>query len=272
MSNENGHANGQALQRNGGDGLQTFLRARSKNLAQYVAGRIKPDVLIRLALWEFSQNEWLRKCSPDSIYASLIASAQLGLEPGAVKGEAYLVPFRGKCQLIPGYRGLIKLALRSKAVKSVYAHVVYMNDDFSIELGTDPAVMHRPFIDGDRGDIRGAYAVAKLESGAIDIEWMGLEELERIRQGAASMRGGKDSPAYAEHESEMYRKAPIRRLAKRLPLGDDFFTAAATDEAVEAGKEPPRIHMDAQDAEVVDEQPANGVKSRVSQAAREAES
>ena len=270
MSNENGH-NGQALQRNGVDGLQTFLRARSKNLGAYVAGRIKPDVLIRLALWEFSQNEWLRKCSVDSIYASLIASAQLGLEPGSVKGEAYLVPFRGKCQLIPGYRGLIKLALRSKAVKSVYAHVVYTADDFSIELGSEPSVTHRPYIDGDRGDIRGAYAVAKLESGAIDIEWMGVEELEKIRQGAANMRGGKDSPAYAEHEAEMYRKAPIRRLAKRLPLGDDFFQAAATDEAVEAGKEPPRLHMDAQDAEIVEEQPANGVKSRVAQARQEAE-
>jgi recombination protein RecT len=269
MSNDNG----QAIQRNPVSGLQTFLSARSKNLAQYVAGRIKPDVLIRLALWEFSQNEWLRKCSVESIYASLIASAQLGLEPGAVKGEAYLVPFRGKCQLIPGYRGLIKLALRSKAVKSVYAHVVYEQDEFSIELGSDPSVTHRPFIDGDRGGIRGAYAVAKLESGAIDIEWMGLEELEKIRQGAAATRGGKDSPAYAEHEGEMYRKAPIRRLAKRLPLGDDFFNAVAVDEAVEAGKEPPRLHLDAQEAEVIDEQPqpVNGVRSRVAQARQEAE-
>lgn len=271
MTNDN---NSQAIQRNPTDGLQTFLRARTKNLAQYVAGRIKPDVLIRLALWEFSQNEWLRKCTVDSIYASLIASAQLGLEPGAVKGEAYLVPFRGKCQLIPGYRGLIKLALRSKAVKSFYSHVVFVNDEFSLELGSDPQVMHRPFIDGDRGDIRGAYAVAKLESGAIDIEWMGVEELEKIRQGAAATRGGKDSPAYAEHEAEMYRKAPIRRLAKRLPLGDDFFTAAATDEAVEAGKDPPRLHLDAQDAEVVEEQPTqgNGTQSRVARARQEAES
>jgi recombination protein RecT len=157
-------------------------------------------------------------------------------------------------------------------VKSVYAHVVYEQDEFAIELGSEPRVTHRPFIDGERGAIRGAYAVAKLESGAIDIEWMGLEELEKIRAGAAATRGGKDSPAYAEHEGEMYRKSPIRRLAKRLPLGDDFFNAAAVDEAVEAGKEPPRLHFDAQDAEVVDEQPqTNGVRSRVAQARQEAE-
>lgn len=269
--NGNGsNGNGQAMVRGGGPvgALQTFLKTREKSLASYAASRIKPDVLIRLALLDFSQNEWLRKCTPETIYASLITSAQLGLEIGAAKGEAYLVPFKGKCTLVPGYRGLIKLALRSKAVKSIYSHIVHALDEFTIELGSEPRVIHRPSLADDRGEIIGAYAVAHMENGAIDVEWMGIEALERIRASSAS---GNSGP-YKDWSDQMYRKAPIRRLAKRLPLGDDFFNASMVDEHAEAGKEPPKLDLDsAIDAEVVDDggSKGNGLRDRVREAAKE---
>ena len=234
--------------------LQSFLKTREKSLAQYVAGRVKPDVLIRLALLEFSQNEWLRKCSPESIYAALITSAQLGLEIGAARGESYLVPFKGKCTLVPGYRGLIKLALRSKGVKSIYSHLVYRMDEFKIQLGSDPRVDHFPSLDENREspeDLIGAYAIAHLDNGMIDVEWMGMETLQRIRGASAS---GNSGP-YKDWADEMYKKSPIRRLCKRLPMGDDFFRSVAIDEATEAGKDPPRFDLtdDATDADVVEE-------------------
>jgi recombinational DNA repair protein RecT len=74
----------------------------------------------------------------------------------------------------------------------------------------------------------------------MDIEVMPRDELEKIRKNAASTRGGKDGPAYEQWEDQMFRKAPIRRLAKRLPLGDDFFIAMKADELAEAG-EPEKI-------------------------------
>lgn len=220
--------------------LSKYLDARQKNLAKFTASRIKPETLIRLAIFEFSQNEWLRRCTPESIYGSLILSAQLGLEPSGIRGEAYLVPFKGKCTLIPGWRGLVKLALRSKAVKSLYSHVVYENDVFNVWLGSDPKVEHRPALDGDAGPIRCAYAVAIMENGAIDVEVMSLDELEKIREMASRNRGGKDGPAYQDWQDQMYRKAPLRRLCKRLPLGDDFFLASKADELAEIG-EPDKI-------------------------------
>jgi recombination protein RecT len=220
--------------------LSRFLDARTKNLAKFTAARIKPEVLIRLALFEFSQNEYLRRCTPESIYGSLILSAQLGLEPSGIRGEAYLVPFKGKCTLIPGWRGLVKLALRSKAVKSLYSHVVYEQDEFRVWLGSEPKVEHRPFLDGDPGPLRCAYAVAIMENGAIDVEVMTVDELEKIRENASKSRGGKDGPAYQDWADQMYRKAPLRRLCKRLPLGDDFFLAAKADELADSG-EPEKI-------------------------------
>jgi recombination protein RecT len=231
--------------------LSRFLDARVKNLAKFAASRIRPEVLVRLAVFEFSQNEWLRRCTPESIYASLILAAQMGLEPSGLRGECYLVPYKGKCTLIPGWRGLVKLALRSKAVKSVYSHIVYEADEFRVWLGSEPRVEHRPSFDGQRGNVIAAYAVALMENGAIDIEVMTIEELEKVRDMARAGRGGKDGPAYENWEEQMYRKAPIRRLAKRLPLGDDFFLAAKADELADAG-EPDKITSYI-DAEVVEE-------------------
>lgn len=217
--------------------LSDYLGARTKQLATYAASRIKPDVLIRLAVFEFSQNEYLRRCTPESIYGSLILAAQIGLEPSGIRGECYLVPFKGKCTLIPGWRGLVKLALRSKAVKSLYSHVVYENDKFAVYLGSEPRVVHEPMLTGPAGELLCAYAVAIMENGAIDVEVMSIDELQKIRAFAASSKGGKDGPAYENWEDQMYRKAPLRRLCKRLPLGDDFFRALKADELGETGEQ-----------------------------------
>jgi recombination protein RecT len=252
--------------------LSRYLDARSKNLAKFTASRLKPDMLIRLALFEFSQNEWLRRCTPESIYGALILSAQIGLEPSGIRGEAYLVPFKGKCTLIPGWRGLVKLALRSKAVTSLYSHVVYERDKFKVWLGSDVRIEHEPCLDSDRGDIVAAYAVAKLENGAQDVEVMTRDELEHIKAQAASNRGGKDGPAYAEWADQMFRKAPIRRLAKRLPLGDDFYLAMKADELAEAG-EPEKIQgfIDVEVSEARETHP-DSVAERVAAKARAIES
>lgn len=221
---------------NGGNGavkaLSEYLSARSKNLATFAASRTKPETLIRLAVFEFSQNEALRRCQPETIYASLILAAQIGLEPSGIRGECYLVPYAGKCTLIPGWRGLVKLARQSKAVRSIYSHIVYERDHFKVQLGTDVKVEHEPYLAGDSGAIVAAYAVAKLDNGECDVEVMTLAELEYLKSKSA----GRNNPSYKDWEDQMYRKAPLRRLAKRLPLGDAFFKAAKVDELVESGE------------------------------------
>ena len=214
------------------DALKGFLNVRTDQLAKWAAGKIDPASLIRFALLEYSQSEYLRRCSPDSIYLALIACAQVGLEPSGVKGEAYIVPFKGTATFMAGYRGLIKLALKSGQVKSLSSHVVYTNDVFEIDLGTEARVIHKPAL-RDRGEVLGTYALAKMVNGEFEIEWMPKEDLEKIRKSA--QRGDRESPAYVTWSDQMYRKAPIRRLAKRLPLGKEFYIAANADELADAG-------------------------------------
>lgn len=228
-----------ALARKPDAGLKGYLTdpRRLQNLATYARNSVSPMTMINLACFAAGQDEWLSKCRPETFYTALIIAAQLGLEPSGVRGEAYLVPYKGKVTLIPGYRGLIKLALRSQAVKQIYAHVVYEGDDFVVTLGDDVGIHHKPAmnIDGER-EVIAAYAVAVMANGAKQVEYMDRYELDKIRSFAAEGRGGKDGPAYRQWADQMMRKAPVRRLCKFLPLGDDYFLAAKLDDLHDDGK------------------------------------
>lgn len=211
----------------------SFLQARMKQIANWVTQGVRPEALVRFALLDLSTNDKLRACTPDSIYLSLLACATTGLEPGALKGEAYLVPFAGKAQFMPGWRGLVKQARRSKEIVGLVAQVVRERDTFELDLGTANQLTHRP-AKAERGDVIGSYAIATFVGGHHEIEWLDREDLDAIEK-VASSRG--KSPAWKDWQDQMQRKSAIRRLAKRLPLGSDYYVALELERAADDGRD-----------------------------------
>jgi len=209
--------------------LNTYLKKRTNSLREWAQNRVDPVALIRFANLEFSQSLQLQKCTPDSIYLALIACAQLGLEPGGVKQEAFIIPYKDTATFQLGYRGIIKLALQSRQVLKLGANVVYEGDVVEMDIGSNAYVKHEP--GRDRGEIIGAYAYAKLRNDEVDVEWMSLDDLEKIEKQAS--RGGRQTPAWRDWADQMYRKAPIRRLGKRLPMSADYALATRLDELAE---------------------------------------
>lgn len=216
--------------------LVRYLRDHESTLAPYVRQGFEWSAsdLVRFTIREALQTPALQQCSPRSVLMSLMVAAQLGLDPSGAKGEGYLVPFRGECSFMPGYRGLLKL-VRESGLR-VVAHIVYEGDTFSCGLGTDEYVRHSPTL-SDRGAVVGAYAVAREGDGAIfDITLMTADELERVREDAKSRNRGKESPAWARWPEEMYRKTILRRICKTLPLGTPAARAVILDNAVSSGQ------------------------------------
>ncbi len=208
--------------------LSRYLKPKMSALAGWCEKRIDPAALVRFALADYSKNEKLQQCSPASIYLALVACAQVGLEPGGVMQHAFIVPYKKEATFQLGYRGAIELANRSPLIDRVGANVVYENDDFDYDIGSSAYVRHKPAT-SDRGDMIGAYAFAKFRNGEIDVEWMPLADLEKVR---ASGHGG---PAWTNWADQMHRKAPIRRLCKRLPLSRAAALAFKLDGEAEAG-------------------------------------
>jgi recombination protein RecT len=201
---------------------------------------LTPDRLLRVTMTAVQNTPKLLECDRTSLFAAIMTCAQLGLEPDGVMGQAYLVPFAGKVQFIPGFRGLITLARNSGEISSIQAHEVCANDLFEFEYGLDERLRHIP-ADGERGEVTHFYAYAKFKDGGTVFEVMTKAQVERVRdesQGYKSAvkfaRNGVVNSPWVSHFIEMGRKTLIRRLAKYLPLSVQ--RAATVEDAYESGR------------------------------------
>ena len=231
--------------------LMEMLKKSESQIAMALPRHLTVERMVRVAITAVQKTPMLQKCSPTSIVGCVIQASQLGLEPDGILGQAYMVPYWNsktgcfEAQLQPGYRGLITLARRSGEVSSIYAELVFACDKFEVAYGTEKKLVHKPDLDNaERGSydaqrdewkiaLRGAYAVVKYKDGESDFEYMSKPQMDRIRE--AALEKTKGTGPWATHPDEMFRKCPIRRLAKRLPLSPEFMKAAVIDEYADTG-------------------------------------
>lgn len=190
------------------------------------------DRMARIVLTEFRKTPALMDCDEQSLFGAVMQCASLGLEPGSALGHCYLVPFKGKCTLVVGYRGMIDLARRSGQIVSLSAYCVHEADDFHYELGLHPDIKHIPSPSADRGPVTFVYAVAILKDGGAQFEVMSRAEVESVRKRSKS---GSSGP-WATDWDAMAKKTVIRRLFKYLPVSIEATRAVEADEKAERGE------------------------------------
>lgn len=234
----------------GGQLVRDFFELNKAAIKSVLPKHLTPDWMTGVALRALRTNPKLLECDVSSLFAATLTCAQLGLEPNGPQRHIWLIPFfngkrkKTEVQIIVGYPGLIELALRSGKIRNIYAMAVYANDPFEIEYGLDTKLKHTPFLEGDRGGLIGAYAVAQYGNGGAAFEYMTLPQIERIRDGA---KGYQDAVKYAKpgqlpnspwvhHFEEMARKTVVRRLCKWLPMSPELAHAVAADEMGERNK------------------------------------
>lgn len=203
-----------------------------KQLALAVPKHLNADRMARIAATEVRKNKALLNTEPTSFLGSVMQAAQLGLEPGSALGQAYLVPYGNKCQLIIGYKGMIDLARRSGQVLSLNAYAVREGDDFNFQLGLKPDIHHVPSLEADRikKPIKYVYAVATLKGGGYQFEVMSRAEVEAVRAKA------KSKNIWNTYFEEMAKKTVIRRLFKYLPVSIEALEITNADAKREAGE------------------------------------
>jgi recombination protein RecT len=86
------------------------------------------------------KNPDLLKCTPSSLFGSILYFAEIGLPFNSPEGFGYILPYtdRNTLQATPiiGYKGLIEIAYRNERMKSIRVQAVYEHDEFSYEYGT----------------------------------------------------------------------------------------------------------------------------------------
>ena len=190
--------------------------------------------VIRLARLAIVRNPDLLNCTPISVVEAIMTASQLGLEIASPIGGAHLVPFGKVCQMIPDYRGLIRLALRKGDVRKLVAREVYEGDVFHIIQGTREDIEHVPQLGGEARadeDITGFYAVATLADAITVHEYAPRGDVDKIR---ARSKAGSKGPWGTDYAA-MGKKTLVKRVLKWLDLSPDLALAIEMDTRGETG-------------------------------------
>ena len=207
-----------------------------KQLAAALPKFMDTDHFVRSALTEFRLNPALAECSVPSVLGYFMQAAACGLEPASALGQCYPVPFWNKktgqkeVQYLLSYRGMLSIARRSGEIASVIAEVVHEKDEFELEYGMEPKLIHKPFIDGDPGEMRGAYCIVRFKGDGAEplIKYMSKSEIEKHR---ARSKAANSGPWVTDYES-MSLKTVFRSVFKWLPISIEQIQATTTDGGV----------------------------------------
>ncbi len=218
--------------------IKDLLRKNKNTIGQALENTpLTPERLLSVCMTELRKTPKLRECTQASLLGSVIQAAQLGLEPGSALGHCYLIPFFNRkagsleCQFMLGYRGMLDLARRSGAIVNIDARVVFAADEFDLLYGTETRILHKPVLCGDRGGVIGVYAIAQLQGGGSQVEYMSVQDVFAIRDASKAKNDGP----WKTHFEEMAKKTVVRRLFKYLPVSIEALTAVGLDERADAG-------------------------------------
>lgn len=210
--------------------FEHMLQPLKPHFAQALAGTIPVERLMRSIVISVERLPKLLECTRQSLLNAAMSAACLGLEVDGVTGQAFLIPFKGRAQLVIGYKGMNTMAARSGY--TVQGEVVRDGDFFEYELGDKGYVRHKPKL-GNRSPIIAAWATASALDRPAIISVLGIDDLMAIKaKSPGAARGDSPWNDMAIGFPAMCAKSAKRRLARSMPL-NVMHRAAVLDEAYE---------------------------------------
>ena len=222
---------------------QAFAKGFKRMEAQ-IRATLPPDVdydrFERVCIMAVQKNPKLLETDLRTLFLECQKAAADGLLPDG--REAVLVPRWNKdlgreaATYQPMTQGLLKLARNSGEIASIHVEIAYKGEDFAVILGDQPHIHHVRNIDlVDVAPPIAVYAVAHLKNGDMQREVLTAKQVEAIRN---SNKFWQKSPWAGPFVGEMWRKAALRRLYKKLPSstdkeGRDRFSKAIERDAID---------------------------------------
>lgn len=203
--------------------IRQALEKMTPQFKMALPAHVSTERFVRILMTAVSEKPQLLECDRASLYGAAMRAAQDGLLPDGREGA--IVPAKGKATWRPMVAGVMKKVRNSGEVSSWSVQVVKENDAFDYELGDNEHIMHKP-ARTDRGATVGAYSIVNLKDGEKSREYMGIDEINGIRDRSdgykyAVAKGSKDTPWLTDPD-EMAKKTVVRRHSKRLPMSTDL--------------------------------------------------
>lgn len=166
-------------------------------------------------LIEIGNSPALQQCDPQSILTAALRAATLKLNVDPAFKQAYLVPFKNKCTLIVGWKGLYDLAIATGKYRYINTHPISEGDEIYVHQLSGFHSFWKHDRDEDRNkkalDTPGWFAAFELVDGYAKTLYMTLEEIHAHKERYSQNWTNKSS-AWATHTEQMERKTILRIL------------------------------------------------------------
>lgn len=240
--------------------MYSFFESKRDMIVKGLSSDISPDKFMATCYNLLLINPSIAECDKMTVLNAVNRSAQMGLSPDPIRGESYFIPRKGACTFQIGYKGLIKMAIVSGAIKMIQCFAVYDNEHLIMRAGEKPDyIISR----GEKGELEGFLCIAKLGDNEWDFEYMTVSEVNRIRDNFKAT-----DAVWSKNYIEMGKKTVIKRLLKRIPNvecyddSDSMINATPdTQEQTKARFKP--LDVIEQKQEQAPERPLDDIKSEI---------
>ncbi|CBZ04168.1 recombinase RecT [Clostridium botulinum] len=226
--------------------MKSALEKMLPEIKKAVGKTMTPERFSRIALSLFNGNPQFWEADTTSFLSALMQSAQCGLEPNTVLGEAYVIPYKNNKQGITevnfqvGYKGILKMAFNTGEYEAIYAHEVRKGDEFEYEYGLHKTLVHKP-ADIPSDEVTHYYAVYKLKNGGFDFVVWSRERVEHHAREFSknyTYKGNvnKNSVWFKNFDS-MAKKTVLLDVLKYAPKSVEMAKALDLDYKAEAKEE-----------------------------------
>jgi recombination protein RecT len=172
----------------------------------------------------------LAVCDPKSIMLGAMEAARHRLYFS--QGECSLIPFKNQAVFVLGVAGICKILARTGMFLKIKYGTVFENDHFEFSEGSgidDDFCKQRKALK-NRGGVLAAWASVAMKDGTTSVYIMDHDTLMKVKN--SSPGGGAN---YDQWPEEMYAKAPLKRLFKRVRgFGDNKKEVSEAMEAINA--------------------------------------
>lgn len=189
------------------------------------------------------QNAKIMQCEPVSVLKGMMACVRLDMLPNTPEQYVALIPYGNELQFQVMYRGLAQLVYNTGVVNKIDAQLVFPEDEWSIEEGTERKLVHKWTADSlkiNRTTADNAlfvYATGILNTGEKAFQVMTQSEVKQIKD--QSVKAIKDDTPWKKWPAEQYKKTVVKRFCKLLPkssIDNRLAFALQADNLAEAGK------------------------------------
>jgi recombination protein RecT len=170
---------------------------------------LTPERLTSVFISQVKKTPKLLECDPLSLVKAFAEAGEIGLEPDGT--NAHLIPYGKEVNYMVDYKGMIRLARMSGEIADMTANVVYSEDVFSHEYGSNKHLKHIKCLKKKRGVRMCAYSYVKYKDGSEDFRVLTEDEIMHAKKSS------KTSAIWTADPDPMWAKTAVRQHFKFLP-------------------------------------------------------